>query len=206
MSLLDLIKDQLTGDRLKDLGRMVGANEGTVKTAVQAALPLLIGALAKNAHKPGGAEALHRAVEKDHDGSVLDSLGDFLKAPDTRTGDGILRHVLGARRQSVEGQLSRSTGIDKDGATRLLSTLAPVVMGALGKKQRQDGLDVGALSDMLRGDFRRAAEQESEETSEGKGLSGLMALLDADDDGDVKDDLAKVGGGLLGGLLKRKSK
>ena len=39
---------------------------------------MLTGALARNAAKPAGAASLDQALAKDHDGSILDKVGDFL--------------------------------------------------------------------------------------------------------------------------------
>ncbi len=69
-------------------------------------------------------------------------------------------------------------------------------MGALGKAQRQGGLDAGGLASMLEGE-RQAADR-----SLGQ-LGGLGALLDSDADVDA-GDVAKVGMGLLGKLLRRR--
>lgn len=74
--------------------------------------------------------------------------------------------------------------------------LAPVVMGALGKQKQESGLDVGALAQMLGG-------QQSQMQSNPL-MAAATALLDADGDGSVIDDLAeKAGGSLLGGLFGR---
>ncbi len=72
--------------------------------------------------------------------------------------------------------------------------LAPLVMGALGRESRSKGLDVGGLTSMLAGE-RKVAEGSAS-------LGGLAALLDADSDGQIADDVAKLGKGLLGKFLK----
>jgi hypothetical protein len=76
--------------------------------------------------------------------------------------------------------------------SQLLMLLAPVVLGALGRRQRQQGLDPGGLAGVL-GEERRQAE-----ASAPAGLGGLLGrVLDADGDGQIMDDV----GGLLGGFL-----
>jgi hypothetical protein len=195
-TMLDALAAQLGGSSVQNLARTIGADQATTQKALGAALPFLVSALAKNATTPQGAQALHQALSRDHDGSVLDDLAGSLASPNTQTGEGILRHVLGDRRQAVEAGIGKASGLDARGVSTMLAALAPVVMGMLGRTQRQQGLDTSALTQMLQGEQQRAAAP---------ALGGLARLLDADGDGQVMDDLARMGGGLLSGLLKRKA-
>jgi hypothetical protein len=198
MSLLDMLTDQLAGERTAQIGRQLGTDEGTAGKAIAAALPLLMGALAKNASRSEGADSLAGALDRDHDGSVLDDLGGFLSSPDTRSGDGILRHTFGERRGAVEQEVGRRTGLDAGSIAQLLPILAPIVMGALGKAKRQDSLDSGGVVSMLSGEQRRADSMSS-------GTSDMLTmLLDSDRDGSVADDVAEAGIGFLGKLLRRR--
>jgi hypothetical protein len=64
-------------------------------------------------------------------------------------------------------------------------------MGALGRTQRQQGLDVGALAGLLGG-----ASQQMQESSPALGM--LSQLLDADHDGSALDDVLRMAGNLFG--------
>jgi hypothetical protein len=196
-NLLETLATQLGGSSLETLARSVGGDRTKTQTAMAAALPLLLTALARNAATPQGAQALQQALAKDHDGSVLDDLDGVISRPDGGTGDGILRHVLGDRRGAVEAGIGKASGLHAAGVSTMLTALAPVVMGMLGRTQRQQGLDASALSELLQGEHQRAAAP---------ALGGLASLLDADGDGQVMDDLASMGGKLLGGLFGRRGK
>jgi hypothetical protein len=196
-SLLELLSDQLGGDATAQISRQVGTDEGATGKAISAALPMLMGALANNASRSDGAQSLAGALDRDHDGSVLDDISGFLGNPDVGSGDGILGHALGARRGAVESELGRQTGLDMSTIGNLLPILAPLVMGALGRAKREQQLDVGGLASLLGG--------EQEQASRMSGSMGVFAqLLDADSDGQVVDDVAKLGGGLLGKLFGRR--
>jgi hypothetical protein len=161
-------------------------------------LGLLTEALARNSSRQDGAQALSNALAKDHDGSILDNLPDFIDNFQAGPGDGILRHVLGDKRGAVEERLSQESSLDIGSITKLLTMAAPLVMGFLGRSQKKEGLDVGALVGLLgaeREQARRVAPQST-------GL--LSQLLDSDGDGDITDDVAKIGGGLLSKLFGRK--
>ena len=197
-SLIEMITQQLTDDRrVSQLSGQLGADQATTKNALGTALPMLMGALARNSGDQNGAAALDRALDK-HDGGILDNLDGFLKAPDVDDGNGILRHMLGNKRGNVETGVSKASGLDPSLVAKLLPMLAPVVLGALGKQKRQQNLSTEGLASML-GSERQQIEQSN------PAMGMLQGLLDQDGDGKVADDiLGKVGKGLLGGLFGRK--
>lgn len=192
-SIFDLITSQLGSSQLGQIQNQLGLDKDATKKAVPAAVGTLLGALAKNAQSPSGAEALLGALAKDHDGSILDNLGGLLGGSQgLSAGESILKHALGGNRGSVENGLGQSLGIKQDQIGQLLAMLAPVIMGALGKARKQQGFDAGALARTL-GQERGNLQQKMP-----SGLGGLGGLFDADGDGEVMDDIAKkVGGGLL---------
>lgn len=192
--LLDVILGNLGGGELKRLSRQLNADDAQTQSAVQSAVPLLLGALTKNASSPKGADSLLSALERDHDGSLLDDVGSFLGAGSTGSGEGILKHLLGARRQSVEQAVSQTSGLDLASVSKLLGMLAPIVMGALGRTRAEQGFDAGGLLSLLQGEMRRAGTGST-------GVNSLLSLLDSDGDGEVVDDIAKLGGGMLGKLF-----
>jgi hypothetical protein len=190
--LLDLLGARLDSGAVQQISDRLGADRNATSTAVSAALPLLLGALARNASDPDGARQLHDALARDHDGSRLDRLPD----PDAvrPEGDAILRHVLGDRRGLAEQGIAKASGLDLAKVGPLLAMLAPVVMGALGKTRNERGLGPQDLSVLL-GNERDAIGAAS------PGMMGALSqLLDRDRDGSVVDDL----GGMLGGLFGRR--
>jgi hypothetical protein len=149
---------------------------------------LILAALARNAAQPQGAQELHQAVAEDHDGSILDNLMGYIGNPQGANGAGILRHALGGQRPTVENNLAQATGLDPNSAGSLLETVAPLVMGALGRQQQQNGLDPQGLSQYL-------GEQQQEVQSANPGLMGaLNSMLDSNRDGSVADDLSRIAG------------
>ena len=199
--LLNALAKQLGGPMMGQLAGQIGASETQTGAAVSTALPMLVSALARNAASTQGAESLGAALARDHDGSVLDNISGLLAGQATgkqANGAGILGHLLGAQQGRVEQAVSTGSGLDAGSVAKLLPMLAPIVMGMLGKTKKEQGLDVGGLMSMLGGE-RDALEQQT------PGMAGMVGqLLDADGDGSVADDLLKMGGGMLGGLLGRK--
>lgn len=193
MALLQMLQERLAGDTVQHISRQIGADPGTTGNAIDAALPLLLTALARNAGNPDQAHALATALSKDHDGSVLDDIPGAISRAGSGPGAGILRHVLGGREQSVQNGLSQVTGLDAGKAGQLLTMLAPLVMGALGRTRREGNLDARGLSTVLTG------EQEQLKQSAPGVMGALSRFLDQNNDGSVMDDVSGMLGKAFGG-------
>jgi hypothetical protein len=193
MSLLEMIQQQLGGQAVDQISRKIGADPGTTGNAIDAALPLLLTAVARNATPGPQAQSLNKAVSQDHDGGILDDVPGFLNQAERGPGAGILRHVLGGRQQTVQTGLSQATGLDAGKTGQLLAMLAPLVMGAVGRAKRENQLDENGLSTMLTGEQERLKES-------APGVMGALSrFLDQDNDGSVMDDV----GGMLGKAFGR---
>lgn len=197
-SIIELLMDQLGGDNLGRISSQVGVGQEDAAKAMPEVLGLLTEALARNSSRQEEAQALSSALAKDHDGSILDNLPDFIENFQAGPGDGILRHILGDKRGVVEQRLSQKSSLDIGSITKLLTIAAPLVMGILGRSQRKEGLDVGGLAGLL------GAEREQARRVAPQSTDLLSQLLDADGDGDITDDVARIGGGLLSKLFGRK--
>ena len=192
---LEVLLGLLQGQDIGNLASQVGGNEGEAKNGVMAALPAMLAALGKNAGTEKGAEELNNALEKKHDGSILDNLSGYLSNPDLKDGAGILNHLFGNQTSNVANAVSQSSGLDSNGSMKMLQMLAPVLMGMLGQQKKQNNLDakgLGNLTSMLASNFGSEA-----------GTSGIMEtvtnLLDANKDGNVVDDIMGMVGKFFGG-------
>ena len=192
---LEALLGLLQGQDLGQLAEQVGGNEGQVKNGVMAALPAMLTALSKNTGTEKGAQELNNALEKKHDGSILDNLSGYLSNPDLKDGAGILNHLFGNQTSNVANAVSQSSGLDTNGSMKMLQMLAPILMGMLGQQKKQNNLDakgLGNLTFMLASNFGSEA-----------GASGIMEavtnLLDANKDGNVMDDIMGMVGKLFGG-------
>lgn len=194
---------QAQGDQaVGEISRNVGADNSLVDSAIQLALPALINGLANNASTPQGAESLNTALERDHDGSVLENLGGLAgaifgggqEAPPPRQADagGILGHILGGSQGTVAQDVSQKTGLDIGQVAQILMMLAPIVMGYLGRQKQEQGVGadgLGGLLGGLLGDQRQAQAA----TSSGNAMIDMASsMLDTDRDGSAMDDIASM--------------
>ena len=195
-SLLETLQQQLSPDLLRSLGERVGMDEETTQRAVASALPMILAGLNRNAQSPDGAQQLQQVLEQDHDGSILGQMGDFFSRGDTREGQSIVGHIFGESQPAVEQGVSNILGLGKGSSALLLALLAPVVMGMIGKKQREESLGADGLTGMLEKNTQYAHQQAPDL------MSSLTRVLDSNNDGSVVDDLLRMGQGVLGGLLR----
>jgi hypothetical protein len=192
MPLLDQLTQSLGPSALQAISQKLGTDPSTASTAVSAALPALIGALARNASTPSGASALDTALATGHDGSVLTDVQGAVNNFESGPGAGILSHVLGNSQSAMASTLGQVAGLDAPKAGALLTMLAPIVMGALGQAKRSNGLDAGSLASML------GQEHQTLSASAPSGLGSLLQMLDANHDGSVADDVMGMASKFLG--------
>ncbi|HEV8238643.1 MAG TPA: DUF937 domain-containing protein [Thermoanaerobaculia bacterium] len=210
-SILDLLGSQLDASTLQQLGSQVGATPEQTAAAVSTALPALLGALQRNSATPHGEAALASALDRDHDGSILDNLGGLLDGGPSAANERSLDHIFRDRRAPVEEAVAQRAGLDRGQAMRLIAMLAPIVLGALSRARQSRGAGAqaggGGLGDILGAALGGLRQQ----GAGGGGLGGILGgLLDRNHDGSFLDDLlgggggnasAGAGGGLLAGLL-----
>ena len=193
----NLLQSALSGDVVGKLTDLTDGDQQQTKTATQGAISAIMAAMAKNAKSGQGAQQIAQAVGKDHDGSVLDDVVGHLFGDkgDSRmlNGAGILKHTLGGKQKQVAEGLSQESGLSTESIMQLMMKVAPLVMGALGKQQKESsgGLDLGNLAGMLMSGAKTQAPKSST-------MNMLSTFLDQDGDGDMMDDV----GNMLGGFFK----
>jgi hypothetical protein len=193
-SLMNAILGQFDSDTLGQLSNQLGTNQQTTGNAIAAAVPLLLSALSRNASDGDGRDSLYNALSNDHDGGILDNLMGFLGGGQQSQGEGILGHVFGDSQNGVVNALSRATGMDASNMGRLLVTLAPIVMGFLGRTRQQQAMGPSGLAGLLGGETEYAQQA-------APGLMGTInRFLDSNGNGSAVDELA----GILGGMLSRR--
>jgi hypothetical protein len=191
MNLLESILGQVMGgDNTSKLAEKTNIKQSLITSAIEKGLPAILEGLNQNSNTKEGAESLDKALLK-HDGGILDDLkkGDFSNL-DLDDGKNILGHIFGDNKEAVEDQLGKDAGISKNQSDNLLGMLAPIIMGALGQKKKEDGLNasgVSSLTSAIMGEFLGG--------SGGGDLLGMVTGL-------LGSSSGSDGGG-LGGLLDK---
>ncbi|NLN33748.1 MAG: DUF937 domain-containing protein [Flavobacteriaceae bacterium] len=197
MDISNLLQGAMGQQMVDGVVNRLGIESDQAKLAISAAVPLLITALNKNANS-GDANNIANALDKDHDGSILNNLSGFLTGGNLSEGMGILSHVLGNRQGQVENAIGKTSGLNASQISQILAIVAPIVMGYLGKEKKEQGLDASGLSSLLGGLVGGAAKTNQRE------MSTIEKLLDQNGDGNAMDDVMNIGSKLLGGLFRKK--
>lgn len=199
-SLEDLLGPQQGTEAVQQISQNVGAEPSAVNTAIQAALPMILGGLANNASTPQGAESLNQALERDHDGSLLGNLGGLgglifggQETPRPRQADagGILGHIFGNDQGRVAQEVSNQSGLGMGQVAQILMMLAPIVMGYLGQQKQQQQVGPDGLGGLLGGLL--GGQQAAAAPSSGNPMMDMASsMLDRDGDGSSLDDIASM--------------
>lgn len=192
--LMDLFQGQLGTLLAKEAVKSLGIqDENQAEHAVDSTISTLLNAISRNVSTPEGAAGLAGALDRDHDGSILEDVVGFLggqkQAPNANMldGAGILKHVLGGQQNDVINMLIKMTGLDQGKVGKLLVLLAPVVLGMLGKQKKQNALDQTGLADLI----VRGTENYNRRTPTDTDF--ITKILDRDGDGSAMDEIANFG-------------
>ena len=93
--------------------------------------------------------------------------------------------------------LSKKSGLSTAQTLKLLMTVAPIVMGVLGKMKKSQNVDPTGLPDILSG----AAKQMNRKTAN---ASLIESFLDQDGDGNLNNEIKNVGFSFLKSLFGRR--
>ncbi len=166
MDLMQILQGQLSDDVVGQISEHIGAEPEQTASAANGIFATLLGGLANNASTEGGLSALGSALDRDHDGSMVDDLmgmvGGMLQGGqggNATNGSGILGHILGDQQEPVAQQISQSSGLNVSQVMKLMPILAPIVMSVLGKARSQGGLDLGSIANILMGSTQNASQQ-----------------------------------------------
>ena len=204
--ILDLLNSPIGKQLISGVAGQTGQSENGTAGLLSMAMPVLMGAMKRNASTPEGAQGLMSALSGKHDGGILDNLGGLFGGGVDQSvmddGAGILGHILGDKQPQVQNALSQKSGIDASSVGNILKVAAPLLMGVLGKQAKQQNVsDANGIGDVLGGLLgggNNASQQQSL----------IETFLDSDGDGSILDDVAgmvlggnKSTGGGLGSLL-----
>ncbi len=207
--ILDLLNSDLGKQIIGGISQETNQPADKTASVVAMAMPILMGAMKRNASTESGAASLMGALSGKHDGSILDNLGGLFGGGVDETvkqdGAGILGHILGGSEGNAVNALSKKSGLDAGAVMKILTVAAPILLGYLGK-QKQNVNSNSGIGDLLGGLMGGGSSQQPQQQSM------IESLLDGNNDGSVIDDIAGMvlGGGnqksggignLLGGLF-----
>lgn len=215
MGLLHLITGNTGNQVAQEAENKFGVSKNQIIALLIVAAPLVISYLKKKSENPDEADKLNAALDKDHDGSILNNPSQALERE--QEGNSILSHIFGGEKSTVENQLSQNTGISMDKIGPILAMLAPVIMGYIGQqKQANNVTSGGGLGDLLGGILGGSAQEAQASNnplsdilgsvlggatqSSGGGLGDILGSVLGGNNNQQQSQQGGLGG-LLGGLF-----
>jgi hypothetical protein len=157
VNLIDLVKSQLGGQVLNQVSGLLGESSDKTQTAVNGAIPALLGGLLGNASSGNGASTMLSALNNVDDG-VVGNFGNLLGGGQQSTGlmdmgGKLLGSLLGGGNVGgLTNAISGFSGLGKGAAGSLLGLIAPLLMGVIKRQlMGSGGLNVGNLTSLLTG-------------------------------------------------------
>lgn len=167
---------------VSSIARNLGVDEREAEQGAEALLPALLGGFRKQLQAQPGGQADIGGLLGQLGGTGLLSSAFARPEQNTGTGNNILEQVFGSREVSrtVAGNAARTSGMNESQLKQMLPMLATMVAGFMA---RQSGGGSGGLAGMLGGLLGGGRK------SSGSGVAGILAMLDADGDGNPLDDI-----------------
>lgn len=175
INLLELVKDQVTGQLAKQASSFLGESESSVTTALGGILPTLLGSAIQKSSTPTGAQGLMDIIGKLDLNSLGDIAGLFGGGSSSvngllNSGGGIIESLLGNKTNGIIDVISNLSGMKSGSTSSLLKLAAPFLMGVIGKQVKGKGISF--LTEML------AGQKGSVNAALPAGLGSLMNFAD----------------------------
>jgi hypothetical protein len=149
-SIVDDIMNMLSsGNHISAISKSVGGNETAVTSALNMGLPLVLGALANHASKPGGTEMLTQTLTQAGNANPMDNMSGLLVNPATAGVSGIASTLLGSQGGTIQNAISQKTGLPPVAVSQVMAIAVPLIMGHVGKMFVQQKVDPKSLSGVL---------------------------------------------------------
>ena len=174
MNLLDSVKSVFTSDIIGKASSLLGESEGGVTKALAAGVPSILTGIISNAGSDGGTNVLNLAKQAAGSG-ILDNLGGLFSGGSSTssllsTGSNMLSGLLGNKVGGLSSLISNFSGVKQSSISSILSALAPIALGFVGKQALSNNLSSGGLLSWLNGQKASIASA----VPAGLNLSGLL--------------------------------
>lgn len=157
VNILEQVTSHFSNDIIEKLGKFIGTDSSTVKTALATALPAVLGGIAsKGGTSQGASEILEMITKTGFGAGTLTNLSQTLSGGDSTqnllaSGSALLKRIFGDKTEALIDGVATSGGVGKSASSSLLGLALPVVLGVLGKQAKESRLDGAGLMGLLAG-------------------------------------------------------
>ncbi|MEO5682010.1 MAG: OmpA family protein [Chitinophagaceae bacterium] len=151
-NLLETVKGYFNSGLVSTAASSLGESEGSIQKALTGAIPSILAGLLGKAYSPAGASGILEIAKQTAGSGILGNPGAFAGNDNSSLlgkGAEILKTVLGDKVAGISSLLSNFSGIKNSSASAVLSMVAPVALGSLGKHATENNLNETGLISFL---------------------------------------------------------
>lgn len=161
-SLIDSVKNLATPELSSRIASSLGEPVHGVTSGLTGGLSsMLLGILGKSGDPAAMRSVFNTVTDPANDGRILENPAAIVGAPEgglSSLGGQLLSSVFGGRASAVNDILARSSGLRLASISSLMHMAAPLLLGILGKRVREGGLNAGSLTRLFE-DERQGIER-----------------------------------------------
>lgn len=171
-NLLSTTQSFLTPEFIQKFSGALGQPADKIQNGLRSVIPTFLKGLVDKGSSQEGAESLVNLASRDGvESTTPPNLND---ANYLSKGDDAVKGIFGSNLNQVTSSLGSSTGLNSSSVTKLMGMIAPMIMGVLGRKIKNENLNANGLMGFL-------SQQKS-------ALAGASAISGA---GSLKDSFQK---------------
>ena len=173
-SLIDSVKNLATPDLCSRLASSLGEPVHGVTSGLTGGLSsMLLGLVGKTGDPAAMRSVFNTVSDPANDGQLLDNPAALVGAPEgpvSSLGGQFLSNIFGGRASAVTDILARGSGLRLASVSSLMRFASPLLLGILGRRVRDEGLNAGSLTKMF------ADEREGIERAAPAGVADALGL------------------------------
>lgn len=156
MNLIQLIKDEVGDIFVDSVSKYLKEDASKVRLCYEAGLPSMMDMFTKTANDDTGLKKLWKLVSTEgYDGRIFEGgINDLFKGGNSTfslmdRGESLVNTFLGDWQYSLINGLANFSGVQHSSASGIMKMIAPLALGIIGKKAKDNELDINGLKRLL---------------------------------------------------------
>lgn len=149
MDIMKFIEEKLEDPDI--IGKLTGAsnvNAKKVEKAAKLSIPAMVKGLALNTKSKEGMKSLDNVLDNHKEDNIMDIKG-FLQNVNKDEGEKILVHMFGNNKDKIQSNIAKESGLQENQIANIMKQLAPLLLGILGQKSKNESLGSNITSVLL---------------------------------------------------------
>lgn len=180
VNILEIAKGALSGDALDSLSGLLGEDRTKTQSALDGALPAILGGLMQGVSTPEGAREYGQMAD-DADPGMFSNIAGMVSGNSgalLAIGAPLLLKMFGAKQDGMLATVARLAGIGGGTAGTLMKVVAPLIMSLLGSKKKELSLNTDQFASMMMDQRQHVAAAMPAEVSQSMNFGAFLNELD----------------------------